>query len=296
MSTGIVGFLAAKSNTTSAVFGPTPGSCKSSFLACSKGNEKICVRSPLCFSLSIFEISLITFDLFRYNPAVLRFASISLISAFARISGVIRNLFERLSKARVVFLSLVFCEMMVMINVVNASRVAAVHFGLGNVLCSISRIFSALLISTVRAPMVLKMINSEYVNLLIIDGVRMMERARVVKDEIVEQNTRFLAVFVEAKNSIIVLLSEREDKLGTLAIAVPKPKDFLGPQSSSVLLGDKNSVSARLFAEQLASLREKIALVSVYLETVDEGRAQSAFKQLMEKVTHREQEKEKLTA
>ena len=123
-----------------------------------------------------------------------------------------------------------------------------------------------------------------------------MERARVVKDEIVEQNTRFLAVFVETKNSILVLLSEREDKLGTLAIAVPKPKDFLGPQSSSVLLGDKNSVSARLFAEQLASVREKIVLVSVYLETVDERRAQSAFKQLMEKVTHREQEKEKMTA
>ena len=133
-------------------------------------------------------------------------------------------------------------------------------------------------------------------NLLIIDGVRRMERARVVKDEIVEQNTRFLAVFVEAKNSILVLLSEREDKLGTLAIAVPKPKDFLGPPSSSVLLGDKNSVSARLFAEQLASVRDKIVLVSVYLETVDEGRAQSAFKQLMEKVTHREQEKEKMTA
>ena len=123
-----------------------------------------------------------------------------------------------------------------------------------------------------------------------------MERARVVKDEIVEQNTRFLAVFVEAKNSIIVLLSEREDKLGTLAIAVPKPKDFLGPPSSSVLLGDKNSVSARLFAEQLASVREKIVLVSVYLESVDEGRAQYAFKQLMEKVTHGEQQKEKLTA
>jgi len=132
VSTGIVGFLAAKSNTTSAVFGPTPGSFKSSRLACSKGNDVICVKSPLCFSRIIFEICLIVLDLFRYNPAVLRLFSISLISAFARISGVIRNLFERFSKARVVFLSLVFCEMMVMIKVLNASRVAAVHFGFGN--------------------------------------------------------------------------------------------------------------------------------------------------------------------
>jgi len=68
-----------------------------------------------------------------------------------------------------------------------------------------------------------------------------MERATVVKDEIIEQNVHFLAVYVETKNSCLVLLSEDEDKLGTLAIAVPKPQDLLGPPSSSVLLGDRNS-------------------------------------------------------
>ena len=139
------------------------------------------------------------------------------------------------------------------------------------------------------------MINSECMNLLIIDGERSMERARVVKDEIVEKNTRFLAVFVEAKNSIMVMLSEREDKLGTLAIAVPRQKDLLGTPLSSVLLGDKNSISARMFAEHLANAKEKIALVSIYLETMDERQAQSAFKQLMEKVAHSEQN-EGLTA
>jgi hypothetical protein len=132
--------------------------------------------------------------------------------------------------------------------------------------------------------------------LLIINGEGRLERARVVKEEIVEQNTRFLAVYVEAKNSCMVLLSEKEDKLGTLAIAVPKPKDLLGPPSSSVLLGDKNAVSARTFAEHLAAVKEKIALVSIYLETTDERQAQSAFKRLMEKVTSGEPQKEALTA
>jgi hypothetical protein len=139
-------------------------------------------------------------------------------------------------------------------------------------------------------------INSECINLLITNGEGRLERARVVKDEIVEQNTRFLAVYVEAKNSCMVLLSEKEDKLGTLAIAVPRPKDLLGPPSSSVLLGDKNAVSARMFAEQLAAIKEKIALVSIYLETMDERQAQSAFKRLMEKVAHGETQKEALTA
>ena len=123
-----------------------------------------------------------------------------------------------------------------------------------------------------------------------------MERAKVVKQEILEENTRFLAVYVEAKNSCLVLLSEKEDKLGTLAIAVPKPKELLGPPSSSVLLGDKNVASARMFAENLAMIKGKIVLVSIYLETMDERQAQSAFRRLLEKVTMDQPQKEGLTA
>jgi hypothetical protein len=123
----------------------------------------------------------------------------------------------------------------------------------------------------------------------------MMERAKVVKHEIIEENTRFLAVYVEAKNSCLVLLSEKEDKLGTLAIAVPKPKELLGPPSSSVLLGDKNVASARMFAENLATMKDKIVLVSIYLEKMDERQAQSAFRRLLEKVTMDQPQKEGLT-
>jgi len=122
-----------------------------------------------------------------------------------------------------------------------------------------------------------------------------MERAKIVKDEIIEQNTHFLAVYVETKNACLILLSENEDKLGTLAIAVPKPRDLLGPPSSSILLGDKNAISARIFAEYLASRKLKIALVSIYLETINEMQAQSIFMKLIEKVTHVELEKEGTT-
>jgi hypothetical protein len=119
-----------------------------------------------------------------------------------------------------------------------------------------------------------------------------MERAKVIKEELSEQDTRFLAVYVEAKNSCVVLLSENEDKLGTLAIAVPKPKDLLGPVSSSVLLGDKNAISARMFAEYVASKKGKIAMVSVYLDKLTEMQAQSFFMKLLEKVTIAEDKKE----
>jgi len=119
-----------------------------------------------------------------------------------------------------------------------------------------------------------------------------MERAKVVKEELFEQNTRFLAVYVESKNSCLIMLSEKDDRLGTLAVAVPKPKDLLGPVMSSVLLGDKNAVSARMFAEYVASKKGKIAMVSVYLEKLSEMQAQAFFMHLIEKVLRAESEKE----
>ena len=119
-----------------------------------------------------------------------------------------------------------------------------------------------------------------------------MERAKVTKEEILQQDTAFLAVYVESKNSCMIMLSEKEDKLGTLAIAVPKTKDGVGTVTSSVLLGDRNIISARMFAEYVASKMEKIALVSVYLDKVGEIQAQEFFIHLIDKLIKVENQKE----
>jgi alkyl hydroperoxide reductase subunit AhpC len=121
------------------------------------------------------------------------------------------------------------------------------------------------------------------------------ERAKVTKEELQEKDTRFLAVYVEAQNSVMIMLSEREDKLGTLAIAVPKPKDLMGSVTSSVLLGDKNVITARMFAEFVAAKKGKIAMVSVYLEKVGEMQAQAFFMHLIEKIIKGESQKEPTT-
>ncbi len=120
-----------------------------------------------------------------------------------------------------------------------------------------------------------------------------MERASVVKEEIVEKENHFLAVYVESKNSCLILLSENEDRMGTLAIAVPKPSGTLGPVSSSVLVGEKNGISARTFAEYIASKKEKIALVSVYLDKISESQAHAYFSRLIEKVLQIEEKRRK---
>jgi len=119
-----------------------------------------------------------------------------------------------------------------------------------------------------------------------------LERAKVTKEEIVERDIHFLAVYVESKNSCMIMLSEKEDKLGTLAIAVPRAKDALGTATSSILLGDKNEISARMFAEYVASKKGKIAMVSVYLEKVGEIQAQEFFMHLIDKLIKSENQKE----
>ena len=119
-----------------------------------------------------------------------------------------------------------------------------------------------------------------------------LDRASVIKEEIQHQDNRFLAVYVEAKNSIMIMLSEKEDKLGTLAIAIPKTRDMVGSVTSSVLLGDKNVISARMFAEYTASKKGKIALVSVYLERISEILAQEFFMHLIDKVLKTDSKKE----
>ena len=112
----------------------------------------------------------------------------------------------------------------------------------------------------------------------------MVERAKVVKEELSQQDMHFLAVYVEAENSVMIMLSEKEDKLGTLALAVPKPKDLLGSVTSQVMLGDKAVISARMFAEYVAAKKGKIAMVSVYLEKLSEIQAQEFFMHLIDKL------------
>jgi len=88
------------------------------------------------------------------------------------------------------------------------------------------------------------------------------------------------------------MLSEKEDKLGTLAIAVPRARDTTIAATSSVLLGNKNEISARMFAEHVAAKKGKIALVSVYLDTVSEVQAQEFFMHLVNKLIQGESQQE----
>jgi len=117
-------------------------------------------------------------------------------------------------------------------------------------------------------------------------------RAKVVEEEIKQDEITFCALRLETKNANLLLLSEGEDQLGTLAVALPPTERMLGPPVSSVLLGDRNTLIARLLAERLAQKTRKIALASVFARTIDERTAGTIFLGLFEK-TFKEKEETK---
>jgi len=110
-----------------------------------------------------------------------------------------------------------------------------------------------------------------------------MAQAKVVQEKIVEDDKAFLALFVETRNANLLLLSEGEDQLGTVAVALPQARKLIGPPLSSILLGDRNTMIARILAERLSQRTKKLALVSVFTKTVSEREAGPIFLKLIEK-------------
>ncbi|MEM2961013.1 MAG: proteasome assembly chaperone 4 family protein [Candidatus Bathyarchaeia archaeon] len=111
-----------------------------------------------------------------------------------------------------------------------------------------------------------------------------MSQTKVLHEESTEEGTLFLATVMELKNSYIVLLSEGEENLGTLAVSIPQRLEISRLPLSSALLGERNIITARLIAERLVAFTNKIVLVSVFIKTTDEVKAGRIFIKLLEKI------------
>jgi hypothetical protein len=121
-------------------------------------------------------------------------------------------------------------------------------------------------------------------------GESRLSRAKIVKEEIVERDTTFFALYIETKNANQLFLSEGEDKLGTLAVAVPQPEKMIGSPLSSILLGDRNMMVARVLAELLTQKTLKISLVSVFTKSVSEQEAAPILRKLLDKTLRKEED------
>lgn len=112
-----------------------------------------------------------------------------------------------------------------------------------------------------------------------------MTRASMLKDEIQEAGFHFLGIYLETKNGCIVLLSEGEDQFGTLAVAIPPSNETAVPSLSSVLMGDRNTTTARALAERLAAKTGKVGFVSIYIKSISEAEAAPILLKLFDKIT-----------
>jgi hypothetical protein len=120
-----------------------------------------------------------------------------------------------------------------------------------------------------------------------------MQRAKVTQEELKERENVFVALRVETQNANLLLLSEGEDQLGTLAVALPQSQKLIGPPLSSVLLGDKHVILARMMAERLAAQTGKIALASVFVKTLAERESGPILVKLFDKTMKKQEEEQK---
>ncbi len=90
---------------------------------------------------------------------------------------------------------------------------------------------------------------------------------KVYEDAIEAEGKKLSGCLIKLENANIVLLDDKEKiRLGTLAAGVP---EFEGKHRiSSVLLGARNEMEARLLAERVSAKMGGISIVSIHLESL----------------------------
>ncbi len=88
---------------------------------------------------------------------------------------------------------------------------------------------------------------------------------KVYEESLEEEGKKLSGCLIKMENASILLLDETDNiRLGTLAVGMP---EFGGKyHMSSVLLGDRNVMDAKLLAERVSSAMGGIALVSIHME------------------------------
>ena len=92
----------------------------------------------------------------------------------------------------------------------------------------------------------------------------MLRKMKIFRETVEEEGTIYLATMLKMRNAYIFLLSEGEERLGTLAVSMPQRPGTVGAPLSSVLLGERNSMLSRMLAESLARRLGKIILLSIF--------------------------------
>ncbi|MCD6088332.1 hypothetical protein J7K07_01240 [Candidatus Bathyarchaeota archaeon] len=111
-----------------------------------------------------------------------------------------------------------------------------------------------------------------------------MLKMKIFRETVKEEGTIYLATMLEMKNAYIFLLSEGEERLGTLAVSMPQRPGIVGAPLSSVLLGERNSMLSRMLAESLARRLGRIILLSIFTRQESDRKTSHIFLSLLDKL------------
>jgi len=119
----------------------------------------------------------------------------------------------------------------------------------------------------------------------------MSEFSRLYTEKFEEGEVKLTAACIEMENAIIVFLNLKgRSRLGTLAVALPR--GLRTETTSSVLLGEKYAVAAKILAMTFAKAFNKIALLSVNLEPLSDKELWPALSKLAKKIIERRNKNE----
>jgi len=121
--------------------------------------------------------------------------------------------------------------------------------------------------------------------------IRPLKRIRIQSEEIKEANREFSLTLFEVENAVLAFFNEGETtRVGTLSIAMPSISGET-PILSSILLGDRNTATARILAERLAASYGKMALVSTFIKAIDEAEVGRVLMKLTQKFLEKRKKK-----
>lgn len=115
----------------------------------------------------------------------------------------------------------------------------------------------------------------------------MIEEKNILRETIKRKGEVFTLLLIKTNNGCLALFSEGEAAFGTLAVSVPQRVGISDLPVSSILLGDRSSIIAKMLAEKLALKMGKTCLVSIYIKTLKENEVGEIFLDLLNIILER---------
>ena len=102
-----------------------------------------------------------------------------------------------------------------------------------------------------------------------------------------EKEENPLTVYItELENGILLLITDKGPRIGTIAMGIPNPavKSRADTSSVPIVFGIRNELFSRAIAERTAHISQKIVIASVFLSSETPELAQRALKFAVESI------------